>query len=194
MKVDVPCPACCSPGIEYTTTLLDVPYFKDVLSTLVFCEKCGFKHNDIFITGENEPQRFEYDIGGPEDMCVRVIRSTSGTLEVPQLGIRVEPGGSSEAYVTNIEGIIQRMEMALRTALNFTQDAGKKEKALALLSMAADIRAGKAKATLVLEDPMGNSAIVPPDELSDRMKKRPLTEEERKRLSTGIICIEPPEP
>jgi zinc finger protein len=189
MKVDVPCPACGKQGIEYTSNLMDVPYFKEVVATQILCEKCGYRHNDVFIVTEQEPQRYEYHIKEKEDMNVRVIRSTSGTLEIPELGIRVEPASMSEAYITNIEGVIARMEDAVHCAINFSEEKSGAEKGNQILKDIQAIKDGEKQATLIIEDPLGNSTIIPPDEKMEQLDRRPLTKEERDRLSTGFTIM-----
>jgi zinc finger protein len=186
MKMDIPCPACAKTGsIEYTTQLLDIPYFKDAVVTVLVCTACQFKHSDVFIVSDNEPKRYEYAIQDTNDMSVRVIRSTMGYVEVPELGIRVEPGGKSEAYVTNIEGILERMDEAVEIGIN-SCEIGEDEKRIMGQKLRADIlmiKAGEKKATLILEDPSGNSAIIPNPELEHRLKKRKLDKDEVERLS-----------
>ncbi len=189
MKVDVPCPACGEQGLDYSTNLLDVPYFKEVVSTQIICHKCNYRHNDVFIVSENEPMRFEYHIRDIKDLSVRVIRSTSGTMHVPEIGIKVEPASRSEAFITNIEGVITRMEDAVNIALNSNENQEQLEKGREILDHIALIKKGEKEATLILEDPMGNSAIIPPEDKLDRLNKRPLTKEEREALSTGFTVI-----
>lgn len=189
MRVDVPCPACGGSGLNYSTFILDVPYFKEVVSTQILCDKCHYRHNDVFIVSEKEPRRYEYHIKDTDDMSVRVIRSTSGTMEVPELGIKVEPASMSEAFITNIEGVICRMEDAVNCAIKFSEDEQKRSHGNELLQYIQDIKDGKKEARLILEDPMGNSAIIPPDEKNDQLDQRPLTKEEREKLSTGFTIV-----
>jgi zinc finger protein len=189
MKVDVPCPACGQQGLDYSTSLLEVPYFKEVVSTQIICDKCHYKHNDVFIVTEREPQQYVYNIKDQDDLNIRVIRSTSGTMEIPELGIKVEPAGMSEAFITNIEGILNRMEDAVNIAINSAEDQASKDKGKEILEHIKQIKFGEKPATFILQDPMGNSTIIAPDDRKDRLTQRPLTEEERKKLSTGVTII-----
>ena len=181
---------CGSQGLDYSTSILDVPYFKEVVSTQVVCHSCKYRHNDVFIVTEREPQRYEYRIKEPTDLNVRIIRSTSGTLEVPELGIKVEPAGMSEAFITNIEGVINRMEDAVNIAINSSKDKEALKRGKDILDTVQAIKTGKKEASLILEDPMGNSAIIPPEEKEGQLEQRPLTDEERGRLSTGFTIME----
>jgi zinc finger protein len=54
-----------------------------------------------------------------------------------------------------------------------------------LLASLELIRNGKMEITLIIEDPLGNSAIV-----SEKVLKEPLLSEEVDKLKTGIIVLE----
>jgi zinc finger protein len=189
MMVNIPCPCCGVEGVVFETSVMDIPYFKEAVLTTLICQHCHYKHSDVFMVSEGDPFRFEYAINGPEDLCVRVIRSTSGTIEVPELGIKVEPGGKSDAIVTNIEGILDRMDEAVDIATRNCENAGKIKKGERIHKNIKLIKSGKKKATLILEDPFGNSAVLPPQEKECQMVKKKLTKEDVERLSTGITIL-----
>lgn len=194
MLVDVPCPSCRHQGIEYTTTLLEVPYFKEVVATQILCSQCGYRHNDIFIVSDEDPIRYTYKIKDMDDMSVRVIRSTSGTFEVPELGIKVEPGGASEAFITNIEGVLARMGSAVLSTIRFNKEEQPElvEKAQNIIDKIHQIKDGEAEATLIMMDPNGNSAILPPDEKLDQLEKKALTKQECEELPKGYTTVPVP--
>ena len=66
--------------------------------------------------------RYELSVESPEDLDARVIRSTSGTIRIPEMGIIVEPGTVSDSYITNIEGVLQRVQKVLMTASKWVQE------------------------------------------------------------------------
>src|SRR5688500_2975447 len=117
MRLTSPCPACHEKTIEYTLTDLDVPYFGDLLQTVFICTTCGFRHSDVIHGKTHAPQRWTYQTSSEADMSVRVVRSTSGTVKIPELGVLIEPGPASEAFVTNIEGILDRVEAVIMQVL-----------------------------------------------------------------------------
>jgi zinc finger protein len=121
-----------------------------------------------------------------EDLNARFIRSTSGTVRIPELGIDVEPGMASESYVTNIEGILDRIKDVVITATNWVKDDETKyARGIEVQNVLDGAMNGKGKLTVVIEDPLGNSAII-----SDSAISRPLTREEAGKLKTGMIVFD----
>lgn len=119
------------------------------------------------ILSSKEPMRYELSVENSEDLDARVIRSTSGTIRIPEMGIVVEPGTISDSYVTNIEGVLQRVQNVLMTASRWVQeDEEKFARSQELLCMLNEVIEGKRTITVVIEDPLGNSAIISKKKLS----------------------------
>ena len=93
VPLDTPCPLCEAKAFFQNTIELDIPYFGNILSLVFCCKQCGFKHTDVLITDIKSPMRFSLRIEGAEDLSVRVVRSSSGTIRMPELGILVEQLG-----------------------------------------------------------------------------------------------------
>jgi zinc finger protein len=125
----------------------------------VLCKNCNYKHTDILITSIKEPVRYEYKISKESDMHVRIVRSSTGIIKIPELGAVIEPCTRGEAIISNIEGILERVE---RIVLHLGKEPESKAKAQKILEKIKRLRNGKGKATLILEDPLGNSAIISP--------------------------------
>ena len=71
--------------------------------------------------------RYELDVDGLDDLNSRVIRSTSGTIRIPELGIDVEPGSISDSYVTNIEGVLDRILKVVMSATRWAEQEDEAE-------------------------------------------------------------------
>jgi len=163
----------------------NIPFFGEVMYITTRCD-CGFRFADTMILTQKEPVHYEMVIDSIEDLNARVVRSTSGTISIPELGIDVEPGLASESYVTNIEGILDRIRNVARTATNWVKDDEKKyARGLEVLSALDDAMEGKRKLTVVIDDPLGNSAII-----SDKALSRTLAKEEAEKLKTGMIVFD----
>ncbi len=146
---------------------------------------CSFRFADTMILTQREPVRYEMTIETVEDLNARVIRSTSGTIRIPELGIDVEPGTISDSYVTNIEGVLDRIQNVVITASKWVKDDEEKYAiGMDILKKMNDARLGKQKLTIIIEDPLGNSAII-----SDKAVSKTLTTEESKDLKTGMIIF-----
>ncbi len=183
---DAICPACQHRGLEYNAETIDLPYLGESLETMLRCSECGYRHTDFILTETKDPVRLSYSIEDADAMSVRVVRSSSGTVRIPELGIDIEPGIASDAYITNIEGIIVRIEGVLDQILRDSEEAEQKKAIMELLDTFHAMREGKADPlTLVIEDPFGNSAIV-----SKETKVEKLSAEEAEKLKTGTFIFD----
>ena len=148
--------------------------------------QCSFRFADTMILSSKEPVRYEISVETPEDLNARVIRSTSGTIRIPEMGIVIEPGTVSESYITNIEGVLQRVQSVLMTASRWVQeDKEKFARSQELMHMLEEVIEGRTKITVVIEDPLGNSAII-----SKKAVATKLSDEEAEALNTGMIVFD----
>ncbi len=177
------CPMCNS-NIGMVCHEDNIPYFGNILEVCISCT-CGYKYVDTIILDQKEPLRHSKQVSTECDMSVRVIRSTSGTVRVPEWGIDIEPGPASEGYITNVEGLIERMESVVHMAKKWSEQPDEHVKADWLLNQMVLAREGKAAFTLVIEDPLGNSAIIGED-----VQVTPLKAEEANDLHTGMFIVQ----
>ncbi len=161
----------------------NVPFFGEVMNITSICD-CGFRYSDTLILAQRSPVHYEMKIKSREDLDARVVRSTSGTIRIPELGIDIEPGPASESFVSNIEGVIERIEEILHN-VTLWGDEEKTKRAEELLSIFEKVREGEYEISVVIEDPLGNSAII-----ADNAKSRELSREEAAALKTGMIVFE----
>ncbi len=160
-----------------------IPFFGEVMHITSLCE-CGFKNSDTLILTQHEPVHYELKIRNTDDLNARVVRGTSGTIRIPELGIDIEPGPASESFVSNIEGILDRVDDILE-AVELWGEKEKTERAQHLRSIIEKIKAGDYKITVMIEDPLGNSAII-----AENAIRRTLTADEAACLKTGIVMFE----
>lgn len=160
----------------------DIPFFGEILLISASCS-CGFKYADTLILGQREPVRYEMRIRESEDLNARVIRSSSGTIRIPELGIDVEPGPASESYVSNIEGVLCRIQEVVGMVSRWDEEE-KRRRAEEILLELEKVKAGRRELTVILEDPLGNSAII-----SEKARRSSLSQEEASRLKTGAIVF-----
>jgi len=185
----VDCPGCNKDSLTYRSVELDIPYFGKATQTTLICGKCGYKHNDILLNELKEPFRYSMKISREEDLSVKVVRSASATVSVPELGLLVEPGVASEGYISNVEGVLQRFRDAVELAIKFSKGSEDEkestEKGNEILGKLDKVIAGKLSVTVIIEDPFGNSAII-----SDKAKKEKIKEKEAEELKTGFNVFE----
>lgn len=179
------CPACGAEGkAKSIMREIEIPHFGNVLETTILCDQCGFKHNDIIALEQHDPAKYTIEIN-KDNLSVRVVRSQSATVSIPEVGVKVEPGPKSEGFVTNVEGIITRFKDAAKQALNLFSDEESQKNAKIALEKLDELIEGKSTATLIIDDPFGQSNIV-----SDNIKIEEIPEEELKDLKTGFTMIE----
>jgi zinc finger protein len=106
-----------------------------------------------------EPVRYVFRTSTPDDLAVRVVRSMSASIEIPELGVRIDPGPTCQGFVSNIEGVLDRVVQAVGSAI-IDGDAEERENARLLLEKITRVKCGELPVTFILEDPSGNSAIV----------------------------------
>ncbi len=165
----------------------DIPYFGEVMHIASLCD-CGFRFADTMILSQRDSMRFELKVDGLDDLNSRVIRSTSGTIRIPELGIDVEPGSISDSYVTNVEGVLDRILQVVISATRWAEQEGdeeKRSKGEEIQQILVDAIDGKSSLTVLIEDPFGNSAII-----SDKVKSVVLSPEEAEQLKTGMIVFD----
>lgn len=169
-----------------------IPYFGDIMYTTANCSCCTFRFADTMILSGKEPVCYALPIQAAEDLDARVIRSTSGTLLIEEFGILVEPGPISESYVTNVEGVLQRIRSVVESTLRWSEADNDFEKAGIASNLLKQIDAvidnpetAPVSIVLQIKDPLGNSAII-----SSKAASRKLTEEELESLKTGMIILD----
>jgi zinc finger protein len=156
-RVPGPCPSC-NTEIEYLYTTENIPYFSDILIISAICPACGYKFVDTQLLKHGEPARHQFSVESADDLAVRVVRSMSASIGIPELGVRIDPGPQCQGFVSNVEGVLDRIEAVVKGALKWGTDV-EKENAAALLADIVKVKAGTYPITLIVEDPCGNSGI-----------------------------------
>ncbi|OGS49784.1 MAG: hypothetical protein A3K65_01135 [Euryarchaeota archaeon RBG_16_68_12] len=183
--LDAPCPMCGGRRLVLRSLQLDLPYFGDALATVVLCGDCGFRHADVLLTKEGRPTRYRLRVRGPADLSARVVHSSTCTIRIPELKAVMEPGQTSEAFVSNAEGVLLRFREVLGFLSRNAASRRKRAAAVASLETVARMIDGREPFTLVLDDPFGNSAI-----LHEAAEVRPLTDAEVRGLKAGAFTVE----
>ncbi len=179
------CPICGEKNVmDVVTRTENIPYFGDIMESLVSCTKCGYKHTDVICLEQKEPVRYALTIQ-KDKLSTRVVKSQTATISIPMLGLKVEPGPKSISYVSNIEGVLNRFQDAVKTALNLFDDENSQKNGKNILKQLDEVRVGNMHAEIIIEDPFGHSVIAHPE-----VDKRKLTLDEIKSLKTGFTTFE----
>lgn len=186
------CPICgAKNSLKAINHVHEIPYFGKVMESTIICEKCGYRNADVMMLEEREPKLYTVKVEGERDLFIRVVRSKSGTIELEEIGVKIEPGPAAEGFITNIEGVLERVRETLLMTRDFKEQDGEEEavrKVDELLAYIEDVRGGRKSLTVRIMDPFGNSALI-----GDKVRSRLLTKEEIKKLSTGPYIVYEPE-
>tara|TARA_Y100000310_G_C20683053_1_gene817199 strand:+ start:1695 stop:2210 length:516 start_codon:yes stop_codon:yes gene_type:complete len=163
-----PCPICKKKTLELREEETEVPYFGKMFLFSMQCEECKYYKADMEAVETQEPCKWTFEVDGEEDLKVRVIKSAQATVKIPHIA-SITPGPASNGYITNVEGIINRIKHQIESARDAEEDNSAKKKAKNMLKKLQKVVWGKEKLKLILEDPSGNSAIV-----SDKAEKKKL--------------------
>ena len=130
-----------------------IPYFGKVIISTSFCRSCGFRHTDIHEMEEREPATFVLRADSPEKLNYYVVRSSTGRVEIPEIGMELAPGPYSQGFITTVEGVLHRFLEVLplfpeHERVRYVGDFLKKA------------LEGRQPFTLILEDPRGLSRII----------------------------------
>jgi len=183
----IKCPACTVGVIGILQDEIEIAHFGEVMISTWVCPRCGYRSSDIFPLNSRPPRRYILEIDRPERLNVRVVRSGSSSVRIPQIGGRIDPGLFSDGYVTNVEGIIRRFLDILFQILRDLRSGERSDEIddrisrtkeiITLLEHIANGDISKDNVlSLVIEDPLGNSAIIV--EGDETMITEDLTDEE----------------
>lgn len=185
VKTTATCPMCCA-DMDFDWEVTEIPHFGEAMLISGVCS-CGFRHTDTMLLNQGEPRRYVLVVEGQEDLNSRVIRSSSGTVSIPEIGVVVEPGYASESYVSNVEGVLVKIRDVVQFATRSARQACDQERTSRgedILANLADALEGRFRFTFILEDPLGNSAVV-----SERVAVEALSQEEVNALKTGMVIL-----
>jgi zinc finger protein len=129
----------------------------------MLCLKCGYRLNDSVSLESRGPKRIDFRVTCPDDLSARLIRSNSSLIVIPELGLELKPGPKSEAFITNIEGLLDRFLQVVEQ-LDGISRGEEKIRAGASIKKIRRAMGGKLPFTVIIDDEMGNSAIIPADQ------------------------------
>lgn len=161
IKYIVLCASCGFESLEVREVYADIPRFGRAVIISMLCKKCGYRVNDIIPLEYKGPSKIEYKVKCLKDLSARVIRAKGSKITIPELGLELTPGPRAEAFITNVEGILNRFleiaEFLYNTSNGITKD--KARDAIEKIKQAMNV---EFEFTVIMEDELGNSAIIPP--------------------------------
>tara|TARA_Y100000741_G_C18248285_1_gene556317 strand:+ start:1420 stop:2031 length:612 start_codon:yes stop_codon:yes gene_type:complete len=185
-SLDYPCPICNSEnGLILNVHTSEIPYFGEHTEMTIICNECGWRNTDFIPSEGKKPSLWSLVIDNSEFMTTRVVRSSSCTVRIVELGLEVEPGDNATGYISNVEGVLNRFSDAIamiqRSAIRDGEEGKEKvESCQELIDRISKIKNGDEPVELLLLDPNGHSQI-----LHESATSTDLSEEEIAALATG---------
>jgi len=165
------CPFCHTPNLTLIEEEMEIPYFGKVFMFSMNCSNCKYSRSDVECAESKPPVKYTLDVDSDKDMNIRVVRSSEGFIDIARIG-SIEPGEAASGYVTNVEGILQRMKEQIEKVKNDEEEEEEiREKARALVKKINRIIWGQEKTRITIEDPTGNSAIISEKAVKTELKK-----------------------
>ena len=84
--------------------------------------------------------------------------------------VSIEPGPASSGYITNVEGVLNRIKHQIEQAKESEEDNEAKKKAKNMLKKLNRVMWGQEKLKIIIEDPSGNSAIISDKAVKSKLK------------------------
>lgn len=155
------CPFCHKKTLTLRQAEREVPFFGNLIIYSMDCEneECGYHKADVEAEVPKGAVKASVDISSEEDLKIRIVKSSTATVKIPHVG-NIEPGEASNGYITNVEGILNRMKTQVEFARDNAEDPADRKKAKNILKKLTKVLMGSEKLTISLDDPAGNSAII----------------------------------
>lgn len=157
------CPSCNAPCIT-NMKVTQIPHFKEVVIMATICEVCGHKTNEVKGASgiESLGTKISLKIEDTQDLTRDLVKADTCSINIPELEMEVGPSLLGGRYTT-VEGILINIKEQLKgnnpLTMGDSADTEVKQKLELFLSKLDEIILGKRKATLVLDDPCGNSYL-----------------------------------
>jgi zinc finger protein len=159
-----PCPMCHNNSLTLREMDREIPHFGMSFIFSMDCKNCDYHMADVELEGGGKSVKYTLEVETEADLSIRVVKSSQATIKIPHM-VEVTPGPVSNGYVTNVEGIINRVKKVIETQQDDEDDSIRK-KAKNQLKKIQRVLWGREKLTIILVDPTGNSAII-----SEKAKK-----------------------
>ncbi len=155
-----PCPFCHTNNLVLRQAEREIPYFGKVYLFSMTCTNCKYHKADLELENSTEkPVKYTFEVSSEDDLKVRVIKSSYATVKIPHVG-SIEPGPAANGYITNIEGVINRIKTQVENIRDNSDDPSEKKKAKNIIKKLQRVLWGQEKLKIIIDDPTGNSAII----------------------------------
>lgn len=148
------CPVCGSEKLEINTYIYEVPYFDEIIIEVWKCGNCGYRKSDVATLEQRNEVKIVFSVKELRDLNALLIKSSTASIEIPELGIEIFPGPAAQGYITTIEGLLERI-LENTPAECFQENSHCNE----FVKKIRKAMNGEISFTVILTDPHGKSTI-----------------------------------
>lgn len=163
------CPMCAKNTMTLREFPREIPFFGEVYVFSMTCSDCHYHKSDVEPSEHGEPAKYTLEVSSEEDLNIRVVKSSHATVKIPRVG-NIEPGPAANGFITNVEGIFNRLIKQIEIIRDTAEEKSDRKKAKNLLKKIQDCMWGKETLKLIIEDPSGNSTIVSEKAVKEKIK------------------------
>lgn len=153
------CPICHKKTLTLTEAEKEIPYFGKMYLFSMSCSNCRYHKADVEAAEKHGPSKWAIEISGEKDMKIRVVKSSTADIKIPFI-TTIESGPASSGYITNVEGVLNRVKRIIEDVRDNAEDKSERKKAKNLLKKLQKVVWGSEKLKIIIEDKEGNSAII----------------------------------
>lgn len=154
------CPMCRTKNLTLMEDAKNIPHFGNVFIFSMTCSNCKYHMSDVESEQVHEPSRYIFTIENEKDLNIKVIKSSTATVSIPQLRMDSRPGPASIGFISNMEGLLKKFEDIIISERDAAEDDETRTAAKNLLKKIWKVKCGDIPLKIVIEDPTGNSAIL----------------------------------
>ena len=156
------CALCGEKKLTLRDEEIDVPHFGRLFVLTMECAGCGYKKSDVEPAEKKEPCKYVLEVTAEADMSIKIVKSGDATVKIPNI-ITIEPGPAANGYITNIEGLLEKVKEMIRAAVageDEDDDGSAMKKAKNMIKKLDNVILGRDTLKIILEDTTGHSAII----------------------------------
>jgi len=154
------CPICGNRTLQIKETEYYVPYLGKALLVSRYCTSCHYRKSEIVPLEPKRHQRIYVRITSEDDFKVKIVRTSTTSIEIPEHGIYIYPGIDAPFFITNVEGILQRFYDAARRIAILSQNKEERIASMLFLEKIDKLRKDPSPFTLILDDPAGLAKVI----------------------------------
>ena len=153
------CSVCERDELTLSEEQIEIPHFGKVYVFSMKCNACGYKKSDIEPEESKEPCKYTLEVTSEADLSIKIVKSGEARVKIPHI-ITMEPGPASNGFITNVEGLLQKVREIIADSVENEEDTSDKKKAKNLIKKLDAVMLGRDSLKIIIEDESGHSVII----------------------------------